>query len=124
MKISLAAMSLFLSGPLFAQDICEIISGASIVAGDGTFLGRIESEHKSKSILNGYGSFGSEYSATSIWNENGKYGSQYSRLSAFNEMASDPPMIIKDGEVIGYLTLNKSKRGSLNPFVTKTCDYY
>ena len=40
----------------------------------------------------------------SIWNDYSDYGSEYSSQSPFNDYASDPPILLKDGEVVGKLT--------------------
>lgn len=121
-----ACLILVLSSVAFlsqAQSACEVIAGASLVANDGTFIGRFDSEYASDSLLNEYGNYGSKYSGTSIWNEYGQYGGEYSAQSPFNVYSSTPPMIIKDGQVIGYLTVNTAISNSLNPYVTKTCQF-
>ena len=107
-----------------AQDFSYLvmeIRGAKIVAQDdkNTFLGTLESSYDSNSIFNKYGSFGSSYSSTSIWNSYGSFGGEYSSYSPFNKYSSTPPMIIKDGKVIGYLTTNKSMSGAVNPGIIK-----
>ena len=117
-----AALSLS-AVPAMAQNVCSVISGASVVAKDGTFLGRIENSYSSNSILNEYGNYGSKYSRTSIWNEYGSYGGEYSAQSPFNKYTSTPPMIIKNNSVIGFLSVNTSLRSALNPYVLKTCGF-
>jgi hydroxymethylpyrimidine pyrophosphatase-like HAD family hydrolase len=52
---------------------------------------------------------------TSIWNDISPYGSSVSMKSAFNNVASKPPLIVYNGEVIGYLTTNNIKNNSLHP---------
>lgn len=103
------------------SNLVMTIRGAKLVAQDdkNTFLGSFESSYASNSIFNEYGSFGSEYSSTSIWNEYGRFGGKYSAYSPFNNYSSTPPMIIKSGKVIGYLTTNKSMPGALNPGIAK-----
>ena len=106
------------------QDFSYLIMqlrGARLVAQDdkNTFLGTFESSYASNSIFNEYGSFGSEYSSTSVWNEYGSFGGEYSSYSPFNKYSSTPPMIIKSGRIIGYLTTNKSMRGAVNPGIIK-----
>ncbi len=56
-----------------AQDLCQLIAGASVVADDGTFLGKLSNRYSSDSILNEYGTHGSPYSSESIWNQYGTY---------------------------------------------------
>lgn len=107
-----------------AQSVCDVIAGSSIVANDGTFLGQIESQYSTNSVLNEYGNHGGPYSAKSIWNEYGTYGGEYSAQSPFNPYSNTPPMVIKNGQVIAFLTVNRSMRGALNPYVLKTCEFY
>ena len=109
--------------PVVPQDVCSRLTGASIVANDGTFLGNLTNSYDSKSVLNEYGTHGSKYSASSIWNAYGQYGGEYSQNSPFNSYSNNPPMIIKNGNVIGYLTTNKFKQGAVNPYVLKTCEF-
>src|SRR5690606_25728473 len=92
-------------------------SGSIIVVGsDGQYLGELTSNpYQADSICNPYGSYGSKYSSTSIWNEFGQYGSPYSSKSAFNKLASDPPLLVSDGKVVGYLTTNTLKPGAITP---------
>lgn len=95
----------------------QALSGLHLVAADGTYLGRCTTnQYAVDSFLNSYGPYGSKYSVTSIWNEYGLYGSKYSMYSAFNPYASDPPAIVLDGEVIGYLTTNRYLLGAVDPW--------
>lgn len=88
-------------------DICAAVDGAKVVSEDGKFLGTVSSNYDSSSIFNKYGK-GSKYDSDSIWNPYGDYGSKYSQNSAMNPYSSSPPMLIKSGKVIGYLSKNKS----------------
>jgi hypothetical protein len=106
-----------------SQQICSSLSGSSIVSPDGTFLGNLTNSYDSKSVLNEYGNHGSKHSSTSIWNSNGGYGGEHSQNSPFNKYTNSPPMIIKNGNVVGYLSANKNKTGSINPYVLKTCEF-
>jgi hypothetical protein len=107
-----------------AQDFSSLVAmlrGAKLIAQDdeNTFLGNFENSYSSKSIFNEYGNFGNEYSSQSIWNEYGTFGNEYSGYSPFNSYSSTPPMIIKNGKIIGYLTTNKYLKGALNPNLLK-----
>lgn len=94
------------------------IERASLIADDGTYLGRISNNaFDSDSLANEYGRFGNPYSSVSIFNEYGRYGSQYSAQSPFNEYASDPPAVVKDGKVLGYLTANEFHAHAINVYV-------
>lgn len=105
------------------QDLCSVVEGATVVADDGTYLGKVTNHYDRESIFNEYGNFGGEYSRTSIWNQYGKYGGEYSRLSAFNQYTRTPPALVKRGEIIAYLTTNKSLRGAVSPWVLKSCEF-
>ena len=111
------------TSPAQAQTLCEVVHGATVVAQDGEFLGIIGSEAETDSILNEYGTFGSEYSSDSIWNEYDTYGGEYSSLSPFNRYTSTPPVLVKDGKAIAYLTVNRALEPAVNPYVLKSCDY-
>lgn len=108
---------------LTAQDICEAIEGAKVIADDGKYLGKICSSFDSESIINEFGSYGNEFNSNSIWNEFGTYGNEFSNLSPFNEFTSTPPMIIKNGLVIGYLTKNKSLKNAVDPHILLSCEF-
>ena len=111
----------FIAGSIQANEVCSIVSGAKLIAQDGenTYLGEITSRYASDSIFNEYGRFGSEYNSSSIWNEYATFGSEYSSYSPFNEYSSTPPMMIKKGKIIGYLTANRSISASISPNLLK-----
>ena len=95
----------------------ERFNGASIIADDGeqTFLGKIERTFAINSIFNKVGRYGSEVGLKSIWNEVGRYGSAVTMHSPFNEITSSPPFIVKNGKVIGRLTVNDVLPGAVDP---------
>lgn len=103
-----------------AQSICHQLAGAFIVAQDGKYLGKISSQFDTDSVLNEFGKHGSEFSSESIWNEFGPYGGQFSSNSPFNEFSSKPPLIIKNGQRLGYLSVVNASN-ALNPYVLKSC---
>lgn len=107
--------------PANAQSICERLSGAGIVAQDGTFLGLIANSFESRSVLNEFGDFGSEFSSTSIWNEFGEYGGKFSSHSPFNPHTSTPPIILMNGQPIGFLSVQDGQN-TLNPYALKMCE--
>lgn len=109
--------------PSSQTDVCSILFGASVISSDGEYLGRITGKHDSESLLNKYSNYGSEYSSKSIWNKYGSYGGEYAQLSPFNQYSTKPPSIVKNGALLGYLTVNKFITPSVNPFVLKSCDY-
>jgi len=104
-----------------ANEVCSIVSGAKLIAQDNenTYLGVISNSYASDSIFNEYGTYGSEYSSSSIWNEYATFGSEYSSYSPFNEYTSTPPMMIKEGKIIGYLSANKSIKSSISANLLK-----
>ena len=103
------------------SDVCARLSGASIVAQDdeNTFLGTISSKFDGKSIFNQFGTYGSEFSGKSIWNKFSQYGSEFSAYSPFNKVSGTPPLIIKGGKVIAYLSANRSLQGAISPNLLK-----
>jgi hypothetical protein len=93
------------------------LEGGSIVAQDGTFLGRIDRSRLSdESLSNRIGDYGSKISNDSILNKIGPYGSRISDLSPFNRIAKHPPKVFdKDGDFVGYLTVNKLINPRIDP---------
>ncbi|WP_249605472.1 hypothetical protein [Chromobacterium sp. IRSSSOUMB001] len=104
-----------------AEDVCDVVKGAVLIAQDdkNTYLGKIASSYDSESIFNEYGTYGSQYNSLSIWNQYGTFGSEYNSLSATNPYTLTPPIIIKSKKVLGYLSANKSLRGSITPNLLK-----
>jgi sporulation protein YlmC with PRC-barrel domain len=89
--------------------------GGSIIAADGTYLGKIiDNSFDEESITNSFGKYGSKFSNTSIFNEFGPYGGKYSKLSPFNPYSSDPPIIKKNDRVLGYLTANEYQKSRID----------
>ena len=114
-KFAIAISGLVYGSAAVAQSsICASVEGAKIVASDGKFLGIISNKYNSDSIYNIYGKYGNKYAGDSIWNKYGPYGSEYNSLSWSNKYSSNPPKIIKDKYIIGYLTANKYVSGSIN----------
>ena len=103
----------------YAQDkmfphIDGIVS-ATIVAADGTYLGKISRIrlHEADSIINTSGEYG-RWGAKSINNPHCIYGSREGKYSPYNP-SGEPPRILLKGHFIGYLTLNKDFRPRYDP---------
>ncbi|HIY44378.1 MAG TPA: hypothetical protein IAA23_05025 [Candidatus Helicobacter avistercoris] len=112
---------------LNANEICYGLENAYVVAQNekNTFLGKIGSSFSSDSIFNEFGNFGSEYSSLSIFNEYGDFGSEFSSYSATNPITLTPPMIIKEGKLVGYISTNKTIPNSISPSLLKVlCKEY
>jgi hypothetical protein len=120
----LAALNVWFDKFLFAatmnrkngdQSLADL-EGATIVADDGQFLGKITTNSIDRtSIINTIGPYGSDISSTSIFNNISKYGSDISRLSPFNDITSTPPRIFKGERFVGYLTTNTIKTPRVDP---------
>ena len=122
MKKAIALLSLFtFSAVTQAEQLCNLVEGATLIAQDGenTYLGKLGSKYDSDSVFNNYGAYGGEYSAESIWNKYGQFRGEYSTYSAFNQYTSTPPMIIKNKQIIGYLSANKAMANSVSPNLLK-----
>ena len=103
---------------------CYELDGAKIIAEDGTYLGTLGDSYESDSIYNEYSDHGSTYDSESIWNEYSDYGSDYSSQSPFNDYASDPPVLLKEGEVVGKLTTDPYEYEGVDPrSVGKDCGW-
>ena len=112
MKYSIEELNLAITIKVLEKyDGCQIYSDEE----KPKYLGKIADEFASDSTFNDYGTYGSEYSSDSIWNEYGTYGGEYSSKSPFNSYSSSPPLIVKNGKVIGRLTVNKYVTGAVAP---------
>ena len=110
------ALSLVAQLPIaHAQDACEL-EGAIIIADDytNTYLGSVTNQSDAESIFNEDGDYGSANSLDSIWNTNGMFGSEHSVYSPRNPQTPSPPMILKDGRVVAYLTVNVSIENAIS----------
>lgn len=103
--------------------LCFTIAGASVVAYDGTYLGRLAGKFDQQSIYNQFGQYGSKFQSLSIYNPFGTYGSQFSSLSAFNKLASTPPVLVKNGTPIAYFTINTLKTPYVHPGYAESCNF-
>ena len=114
-------MLLCFAGAASANEVCQILNGAKIIAQDGgnSYLGKVSNSFDSESIFNEFGTYGNKFSSKSIWNEFSTFGSEFNTYSPFNTFSSSPPMFIKNGEVIGYLSENDSLRSSISPNLLK-----
>ncbi len=122
MKNTLILLSLLLfSATTSAEQLCNTVAGAALIAqdGDNTYLGELGSKYDTDSIFNNYGTYGSEYNTESIWNKYGQFGGEYSTYSPFNKYTSTPPMIIKNRQIIGYLSANKAIANAVSPNLLK-----
>ncbi len=116
------AISLYLwANAAGAEEVCDIINGAVIIAQDSnnTFLGKVTNKFDSQSIFNEFGTYGNEFSSKSIWNEFSTFGNEFNSNSPFNAFSSSPPMLIKNRKILGYLSANKSIKASISPNLLK-----
>jgi hypothetical protein len=58
-RFVVAVVLLICSALVHAEDLCQIIAGASVISDDGKFLGRLANAYSGDSILNSYGTHGS-----------------------------------------------------------------
>tara|TARA_B100001142_G_C14319021_1_gene649671 strand:- start:692 stop:1090 length:399 start_codon:yes stop_codon:yes gene_type:complete len=123
--ISLLSICLFFSDSWSLSSYeCYELEGAKVIAEDGTYLGKLDDSYDSDSIYNEYSNHGSEYDSDSIWNEYSEYGSDYSSQSPFNDYASEPPVLLKDGEIVGKLTTDSYEYQAVDPrTVGKDCGW-
>lgn len=103
--------------PRYELQQFDHLIGAQIIAEDDTSLGIIsKNRFDPNSILNTFGDYGSKFSPISIFNEFGPYGGEFSPMSPFNKFCNTPPKIIRNNEILGYLTVNQ--------FISKSVDTY
>lgn len=88
----------------------QVLNGAVLIAADAkkTYLGKLGGRYDRDSIFNQYSSYGSDYSSKSIFNDYGIYGSNYSSYSPFSKYAHSPPYIVKNGYIIGRLSVRNT----------------
>ena len=94
---------------------CYELEGSKIIAEDGTFLGRLGESYETNSIYNEYSDHGNTYGGASIWNKYSDFGNEYGNASPFNSSASKPPILLKNGKVIGKLTTNSNEYDGVDP---------
>ena len=77
------------------------------------------------SLWNHHGTYGNLYNKKSIWNKYGIYGDEKSNFSPWNPYGEKPPIIKRDGQTYGYLTLNKFSGDRVEIGLTKMLyEYY
>lgn len=104
-------------------NICSQIAGASVIANDGTYLGRLTNSSDAQSVYNPYGTYGSPTGALSIYNRNGTYGNQYSVKSPWNPYTSTPPILTKNSSTLGSFTLNRLLSPRISPTYAENCTF-
>lgn len=95
--------------------LVQRLHGAALIAqnDDRTYLGLIDfAGTHFDSIFNDVGLHGSEVGLESIWNDVGFYGSEVGLYSARNEVCINPPMLVKDRKILGYVTANRVYPGT------------
>ena len=123
----LIIVSIFL--PLNADEInswdCNNLEGAKIISSNGEYLGDLGPSWSTNSIFNDYSEYGSSWHQNSIFNEYSEHGNSYSDTSVFNENASNPPKIVNEDTVVGYLSVGPSWQNErYSPYDIKyTCDW-
>lgn len=92
---------------------CSDLNGASIFSQEDepVYLGFFGNKFASNSINSQFGNFGGQFGSSSIRNSFSNYGSQFSSYGVNNGFASYPPVIIKNGKSIAYLSKNSFLTG-------------
>jgi uncharacterized protein YjdB len=104
-------------------NICAQIAGASVIANDGTYLGRLTNSSDAESVYNPYGAYGSATGVLSIYNRNGTYGNQYSVKSPWNPNTATPPVLTKNSVTLGMFTLNRLLSPRISPTYAEYCTF-
>ena len=90
--------------------LAQGLQGCSVLAQNDqqTFLGVLDFNGRDiNSIFNDAGLHGSSVGIESIWKEVGLYGSEVGLYSARNGLCLKPPVIVKQNQIVGHLTINK-----------------
>jgi len=87
---------------------CTDLDGASVFSQEEipVYLGFMGSSFASSSINNLFGSFGSQFGSNSIRNQFSTYGSQFGLYSANNSLSTSPPVFVKNGKILAFLSTN------------------
>jgi hypothetical protein len=94
----------------------DVIEGSQLRTPSGVFLGNVtRNKFDTDSLTNQFGPHGSRYSAESIFNQYSQYGSPYGTESPYNKFSTTPPIFVKNGESLGYLTVNQYLTPRLDP---------
>jgi hypothetical protein len=99
----------------------DTILGSQLRTPSGIFLGNVNrNKVDADSLVNRYGTYGNRFGAESIFNKYSQYGSPYGTESPYNKFSTTPPVFVKDGESLGYLTVNQYLTPRLDPdeFIT------
>lgn len=92
------------------------ILGSQLRTPSGIFLGEVNrNKFDANSLVNPYGLYGNRFAAESIFNKFSQYGSPYGSESPYNKFSTTPPMFVKNGESLGYLTVNQYLTPRLDP---------
>jgi hypothetical protein len=84
------------------------ILGSQLRTPSGIFLGNVNrNKFDADSLINPYGTYGNRFAAESIFNKYSQYGSPYGTESPYNKFSTTPPVFVKDGGSLGYLTVNQ-----------------
>ena len=106
----------------FAEKLrTDSLLGSQLRTPSGIFLGRVNrNKFDASSLVNQYGAYGNRFAAESIFNGYSQYGSPYGTESPYNKFSTTPPMFVKAGESLGYLTVNQYLTPRLDPdeFIT------
>lgn len=107
---------------------CTDIDGASIFSQEDepVYLGFFGSDFASDSVNNTFGSYGSSFGSGSIRNEFGRYGSSTGSYSHASSFASNPPVVVKEGRTLFYLTIRSSYSSASYSLATidSSCSFY
>ncbi len=114
--ITLVLFTLAFFSPTKAKAItCADLNGAYLYSQEDTpvYLGFFGNRFASESIYSRFGDYGSQHSSQSVRNTFGTYGSRFGTYSHMNRFTQNPPVILKDGVILGYLTVNQSIFGGI-----------
>lgn len=99
----------------------DSILGSQLKTPSGVFLGNVNrNKFDRTSLLNPYGQYGNRLAPESIFNKFSQYGSPFGTESPYNKFSTTPPMFVRDGKSLGYLTVNQYLTPRLDPdeFIT------
>ena len=99
--------------PQKTQLTCDQLDGASVYSQEAApvFLGFFGRSSAANSITRSIGDYGNTTSAQSMKNKSSVYGSASGSYSINNPAATLPPVIVRNGATLGYITTNNNLFG-------------
>ena len=100
----------------FSGLTCEGLDGARVYSTQEppAYLGFLGGSFAADSVNNSLGTYGSEFSENGIRNQFSPFGSVFGQLSHANVNSINPPVVVKNGNTLMYLSSNTILLGTIS----------